>query len=127
MIAVNSVVFQRGVFWESELGSPQIASEEFWDIDGGHCTQYTPIESAGRTISLVAEGSDTGSRGCFTRLQLEQIRALELSQEIVPFVYGSINLSIRVPSNPLNVIPLRKMYGHLPDDVYYGTITLKEV
>ena len=127
MISINAVEFQRGVFWDNELGSPQIAEEEFWDVDGGYCNQFTGIKNSGRIISLVAEGSDSGSRGCFTRLQLDQIKVLELSQEIVPFVYGSITLSVRVPSNPLNVTPLRKMYGHLPGDIYYGTITLKEV
>jgi hypothetical protein len=125
MISVDGWVLQRGVFWANELGTPLISEEEFWDIDGGYCNQFMPLTTAGTTITLVAEGSDSGSRGCFTRAFLNRIRELEVSQETAVFIYGDLTLTIRVPQNPLDVTPLRKMYGHGPNDIYYGTINLK--
>lgn len=83
--------------------------------------------TGGRIIILEAEGSNKGSRGMFTRAQLEQFQAWELTGETLAFIYGSITLSVVVPSSPLAVTSLRKMYGHQSDDIYYGTITLMEV
>jgi hypothetical protein len=125
MISLDGVQIQRGVFWSNELSTPLIGEEEFWDIDGSYCNQTIAISQAGATITLVAEGSDTGSRGCFTREFLDKVRDLEVSQEVVTFVYGDISLQVRVPNAPLDVTPLRKMYGHVATDIYYGTINLK--
>jgi len=127
MIQLGTMELHRGVFWENELSEALVAQDDFFDIDGGYSSQFMYVGDNGRTIQLVASGSDSGSRGMFTQAQLDYVKSLEASQETVQFIYGSKTLNVKVEANPLAVTPLRKMFGHVSTDIYYGTITLKEV
>lgn len=126
MISVGGMELHRGVFWTNEKSTPRVSEEVFPDIDGVIAIQRGPL-TGGRLIVLEAEGSDKGSRGIFTRAQVDQIETWEITGEQLTFIYGSISKTVVVPANPLAVVPLRKMYGHQSDDLYYGTITLMEV
>lgn len=125
MIKLGTVVLNKGVVWADQFGAAQIAEEEFFDVDGGANLQWIPITMSGQTITLTAAGSDSGGIGMFTKAQLDYVRSLELSQEVVQFTYGSIVVDVTVKANPLDVTSLRKMYGHTADDVFYGSIKLR--
>ncbi len=126
IISVGPFVLHRGVYWSDRFSEALISEEEFQDIFGGNCVQRMPIEG-GRPITFLAEGSDSGGRAFFTHSFIEYIESLELSSAVVDLVYGNFQTKVRVPSNPLDVTPLKKMVGDTPGDIYYGSIKFKEV
>lgn len=126
MISVGGIQLHRGVYWANEHSRPQVSEEVFPDYNGGLSIQRIPI-IAGNPVILEAEGSDQGSRGCFTQAFIDQVEAWELTGEQLVFVYGAKSLTVVTPMSPLSVTPLRKMYGPEADDLYYGAITFLEV
>ena len=126
MISLGGVTLHRGVFWANQHSTPKIAQDVFTDLDGGVCIQSLQL-TGGAPIILEAEGSDSGGRGYFSKSFLDQVEGWELTSQSLTFIYGGITKTVMVPKNPLSVTPLRKMYGHTNNDIYYGTITLMEV
>jgi len=126
-VSLGTATFHRGVYWENEFDTPQKAEEEFWDIDNSYCVQEFANTPAGQEIIITAIGSDTGGQSFFTRAQIEYIESLEKSGAHVLFTYGTKSMTVRVPAKPFSITPLRKMAGHLPDDIYYGSISLRRV
>lgn len=126
MISVGGIQLHRGVYWANEHSEPLVSEEVFPDYNGGLIIQRFPL-SGGRQVILEAQGSDSGGTGFFTKAFIDQIELWEVSGEQLTIIYGSKTLNVVVPKSPLSVTPLRKMYGHVDDDIYYGSITFLEV
>jgi hypothetical protein len=125
VIYIGTERLHSGVFWKNEFDQPRVAEDVFIDIYGGIVVQRTPI-SGGRIIELEAKGSESGGRSYFTRRQIELFEQLEISRQMVVFIYGNKVMNVTVPASSMAVTPVRDMHGHIETDIYYGILKLLE-
>lgn len=126
MIFIGTEELHSGVFWINEFAEARVAEEIFIDLDGGAVVQRTFL-SGGRKIILEAKGSDSGGRSYFTRSQVELFDQWERTGQIMSLIYNNNVYNVMFPANCMSVTPIRDMAGHVPGDIYYGTLTLLEV
>lgn len=126
-ISIGGIALSEDLVWLNEFDYPAISQSVRPLLGGGVIVQQTNNTLAGREVQLVARGAGGTFDGYFTRLQVQQIKALEAAGSQVTFVYNATTLNVIIKSNGVDVTPALPRPDQEATDWYSGTITMIEV
>lgn len=127
MISIAGIELSDDLVWYNEFDSPTIAQSVRAYIGDGICIQNTEISTAGRDIILSAIRDGDAFSGYFTRSQIQQLKDIEASGTIVPFIYEDYSTDVIISSGGISVVPLIRRPNQADGDKYTGNITMIEV
>lgn len=126
-ISIGSIALSEDLVWTNEFDYAAISQSVRPLLGGGSVVQQAFNTTQGREIELTARGGGKQFDGYFTRLQVQQLKALEATGSQVSFVYNATTLNVVIKSNGVDVTPALPRPDQVDTDWYSGTITMIEV
>ena len=123
MTSLNGVTLSEDLLWSNRYSEPSAILSVRQTIGGRAIFQQAQFTN-GKDIILGTVSVSGGFSGLFTKEQIEGIKVLETSGQVVPFVYEDFSALVIVVPGSINVEPLIPRPNSASADYFSGSITL---
>lgn len=126
MTALGAVVFESGdLCWPDEFKTPAVAQSSYQTCGPGGATHFQVYQTLiARYLTIEARQVSDGYLGYFTRAEVIAVKAMEGGPSV------ELNYEGRIFTVKILVTDFTARLDRPnpePDDIYYGTISMREV
>lgn len=123
MISLNGVILSGDFLWINRYSEASSILSLRRTISGTAVIQQAQL-TGGINITFGSVAIASGYSGWFTKTQIDAIKVLESSGEIVTFIYEDFQFKVIVMPESINVEPLIPRPNSDANDIFVGTVSL---